>query len=178
MKNGRNAKHPLTPRRTPLDWLTSLALARVLLTDDHCFIDFLGRRYYRTRDNGVQRFQEWEGQGTAGATYLLRGTHAVGNCIDMLLDLDQGSMTIYKNGLKIGVMVGQGLTGPLRWAASMAYGSSVRIESANADFDVSPTTDEEAAAAMAWRFARRREWLELGPGATDAECEVREATPS
>ena len=36
----------------------------------------------------------------------------------MLLDLDQGSMTVWKNDVKLGVMVGEGLSGLLCWAAS------------------------------------------------------------
>jgi hypothetical protein len=31
----------------------------------------------------------------------------------MLLDLDQGSMSIWKNDVKMGVMHAEGLTGPL-----------------------------------------------------------------
>ena len=47
----------------------------------------------------------------------------------MLLDLDQGSMTVWKNNEKVGVM---GLRGPLCWVVSMHYweSSSVRIASA------------------------------------------------
>jgi hypothetical protein len=49
----------------------------------------------------------------------------------MLLDLDQGSMTVWKNGEQLGVIQAEGLSGPLCWAASLYYeGSSVRLESA------------------------------------------------
>ena len=56
----------------------------------------------------------------------------MGDCIGMLLDLDQGSMTVWKNnGEKLGVMVAGGLSGPLSWAVSCSdEGSSVRLESA------------------------------------------------
>ena len=47
----------------------------------------------------------------------------------MLLDLDQGSMTVWKNGEQLGVMQAEGLSGPLCWAVSL-QGSSARIESA------------------------------------------------
>ena len=64
----------------------------------------------------------------------------------MLLDLDQGSsMTVWKNDVKLGVMVAEGLRGPLCWAVSMFdEGYSVRIESAPAP--ASPTEEELAAA--------------------------------
>ena len=39
----------------------------------------------------------------------------------MLLDLDQGSMTAWKNGEKLGVMVAEGLSGPLCWAVELVY---------------------------------------------------------
>ena len=49
----------------------------------------------------------------------------------MLLDLDQGSMTVWKNDVNLGVMVAEGLSGPLCWAASFRdKGGSGRIESA------------------------------------------------
>jgi len=61
--------------------------------------------------------------------------------IGMLLDLDQGSMTIYKNDIKMGVMVAEGLTGPLCWAVSvLEQGSSAHIE--HAPTPPSPTTLE------------------------------------
>ena len=41
-----------------------------------------------------------------------------GDRIGMLLDLDQGSMTVWKNDVKVGVMVAEGLSGPLCWAVS------------------------------------------------------------
>ena len=85
---------------------------------------------------------EWEGMQNA------RG----------LLDLDQGSMTIYKNDEKMGVMVPEGLTGPYSWAMTAGLegnevdaqdvGTSVRIESGQAP--ASPT-EEELAAEKAWQ---------------------------
>ena len=48
----------------------------------------------------------------------------------MLLDLGQGS-SVWKNGVQLGVMVAEGLSGPLCWTAVVALqGDSVRIESA------------------------------------------------
>ena len=69
----------------------------------------------------------------------------------MLLDLDQGSMTVWKNGVKLGVMATEELSGPYCWAVSMySQGSSVRIESAPAP--ASPT-EEELTAAKVWQAA-------------------------
>ena len=42
-----------------------------------------------------------------------------GDRVGMLLDLDQGSMTIWKNDEKLGVMQREGLTGPLCWVVSL-----------------------------------------------------------
>ena len=58
----------------------------------------------------------------------------------MLLDLDQGSMSIWKNADKLGVMQAEGLRGPLFWSALLhRQGDSARIESA----------DDELAACVA-----------------------------
>ena len=81
--------------------------------------------------------RHWEGKQAATEQ---------GDCIGVLLDLDQGSMSIWKNGVKLGVMVAEGLSGPLCWAVSL-YELSVRIESA--PVPASPT-EEELAAAKAW----------------------------
>ena len=48
----------------------------------------------------------------------------------MLLDLDQGSMTVWKNDERLGVMQAERLSSPLCWAVSMYQGHSARIESA------------------------------------------------
>ena len=74
-----------------------------------------------------------------------------GDRIGMLLDLDQGSMTVWKNDEKLGVMIAEGLSGALCWAVDMPHGrdqgSSARIESAPAP--ASPT-EEELTAAWMW----------------------------
>ena len=50
--------------------------------------------------------------------------------IGMLLDFDQGSMTVYKNGELLGVMM-TGLSGPYCWAARVIFpNQKVRIEAA------------------------------------------------
>jgi len=47
--------------------------------------------------------------------------------IGMLLDLDEGTLSVYKNGQNLGVMK-SGLAGPYCWLASMYRGSRVTIE--------------------------------------------------
>ena len=65
---------------------------------------------------------------------------------EMLLDLDHGSMTIYKNNVLLGVMVESGLTGRYRWAVSTCRNRPIKIESAPPP----PTpTAEELEAAIA-----------------------------
>ena len=66
----------------------------------------------------------------------------------MLLDLDQGSMSVYKGDARMGVMQAEGLSGEYSWAASTpSHHASARIASAPAP--ASPTEDE-LAAAKAW----------------------------
>ena len=64
----------------------------------HCFYDTGDRRHFPGNSN-------WEGVQPAEE----------GDLIGMLLDLDQGSMTIWKNDVKLGVMQAEGLSGPLCW---------------------------------------------------------------
>jgi hypothetical protein len=81
--------------------------------DGHCF-------YGTWSGNRWPGHTNWEGR---------QGAREQGDLIGMLLDLDQGSMSIWKNGERLGVMQAEGLTGPLCWAILVAN-SSVRIESA------------------------------------------------
>ena len=109
--------------------------ANAYLVDGHCFFaTYNGRRYPAPND--------WEG---------MQGATQQGDRIGMLLDLDQGSMTVWKNDVQLGVMQSEGLSGPLCWAASLFdQGDSARIESAPAP--PSPT-EEELATAKAWQEA-------------------------
>jgi hypothetical protein len=69
-----------------------------------------------------------------------------GDRIGMLLDLDQGSMTVYKNDERLGVMA-TGLSGEYSWAVAMwNRGNSARIEAAPAP--ASPTAEEVAQAVV------------------------------
>ena len=97
----------------------------------HCFFSAFNGRLWPGN-------HEWEGMPE-------RGESKRGDRIGMLLDLDQGSMTVWKNDLKLGVMQAEGLSGPLCWAAELGVrGASARIESALAP---ASATDEELTAA-------------------------------
>lgn len=50
-----------------------------------------------------------------------------GDELGMLLDLDEGTLSVYKNGRKLGVMK-RGLAGPYCWAVSMRKWARVTIK--------------------------------------------------
>ena len=102
--------------------------------DGHCFYS-TGDGFRHPAEGDAD---EWEGRQLA---------QDQGDRIGMLLDLDQGSMTVWKNGVKLGVMVAKGLNGPLCWAVVLDNGESARIASAPAP--ASPT-EAELVAAKAW----------------------------
>jgi hypothetical protein len=53
-----------------------------------------------------------------------------GDRIGMLLDLDQGTMTVYKNDERLGVM-STGLSGEYSWAVALYRGeNSARVDAA------------------------------------------------
>ncbi len=81
---------------------------------DHClFYAFEGYRQ--------PGFHCWEGMERASS----------GDCIGLLLDLDEGSMTAFKNGKRLGMMQTSGLSGDYCWAVTLfLQGDSVRIEPA------------------------------------------------
>jgi hypothetical protein len=83
--------------------------------DGHCFYaTFWGGYCFPSGHN-------WEG---------MQGAEEEGDRIGMLLDLDQRSMTVYKNDERLGVM-GTGLSGEYSWAVGViGEGGSVRIEAA------------------------------------------------
>jgi hypothetical protein len=67
-----------------------------------------------------------------------------GDRIGMLLDLDQGTMTVYKNDERLGVMA-TGLSGEYSWAVVLyggQAGNRVRIEAVEAP--ASPTSTDSA----------------------------------
>ena len=74
----------------------------------------------------------------------MQGAIEQGDRIGMLLDLDQGTMTVYKNDERLGVMA-TGLSGEYSWAVTLyKQDSSARMESAPAP--ASPTVEELAQA--------------------------------
>ena len=82
----------------------------VIHVDGHCLYSTRnGRRY--PGGHSWEDMQPAEGQGY----------------VSMLLDLDQGSMTVYTtadDGVRRGVMQAEGLSGPLCWAATLGGGST------------------------------------------------------
>jgi hypothetical protein len=112
--------------------------------DGHCFYyTYNGHCYPGVPGRG------WEGMQTA---------HEEGDRIGMLLDLDQGSMTVYKNDERLGVMAAGLSGGEYSWAVSMCIpGNSARIESAEAP--ASPTVDP-IAQAKAYAAAAAEELAE------------------
>jgi hypothetical protein len=73
-------------------------------------------------------YDDWPGQQPA---------REPGDRIGLLLDLEQGSMTVYKNDERLGVIQESGLRGEYCWAAELAsVGDSVRIEPAAIPPDV------------------------------------------
>jgi hypothetical protein len=101
------------------------------VVDDHCFYyTHSGRRYPAPHN--------WEGMQDAKE----------GDRIGLLLDLDQGTVTVYKNDKRLGVMA-TGLSGEYSWAVSLSRGCSVRIEAALPP--PSPTAKELARATAQQR---------------------------
>jgi hypothetical protein len=96
--------------------------------DGHCF--------YNT-DDGSRYPGGWDWEGMQGAMEQ-------GDRIGLLLDLDQGSMTVYKNDERLGVMA-TGLSGAYCWAANVLdVVDSVRIQAA--ETPAAPTAAELAQA--------------------------------
>jgi hypothetical protein len=80
--------------------------------DGHCF-------YYTGNGSRYPGHQDWEG---------MQHARKQGDRIGLLLDLDQGTMTVYKNDERLGVMA-TGLSGEYSWAVALyKYGNSARIE--------------------------------------------------
>jgi hypothetical protein len=111
--------------------------ANAYRVDGHCF-------YYAYNGACSRGGHEWEGMQSATQQ---------GDRIGMLLDLDQGSMTVYKNDERLGVMA-TGLSGDYCWAVSMGNrDDSARI--VDAAVPASPTAEELAqAVAIAYEAAR------------------------
>ena len=96
------------------------------MVDGHCF-------YYTRSGRRCPGGRDWEGMQQA---------YEDGDRIGMLLDLDQGTMTVYKNDERLGVMA-TGLSGEYSWAVGLYFsGHSARIDAA--EVPASPTVEELA----------------------------------
>ena len=93
--------------------------------DGHCF-------YYTIGGCRFPYCRPWEG---------MQDAREEGDRIGLLLDLDQGTMTAYKNDERLGVMA-TGLSGEYSWAVSV-YGrsSSARVEAAEAPACATPEAE-------------------------------------
>ena len=86
------------------------------VVDGHCF-------YYTFDGYRFPGCHAWEG---------MQNAIEEGDRIGLLLDLDQGTMTVYKNDERLGVMA-TGLSSEYSWAVSLGeHGGSTRIEAAAA----------------------------------------------
>ena len=65
--------------------------------------------------------------GSETSTWEGKESISSGDDLGMLLDLDEGTLSVYKNGRKLGVMK-SGLAGPYCWVASTYRGSRVKIK--------------------------------------------------
>ena len=66
---------------------------------------------------GIANRDQWNGMER------LSGSYEIG----MLLDLDEGTLSVYKNGRKLGVMK-RGLAGHYCWVVSLREGTQVTIK--------------------------------------------------
>jgi hypothetical protein len=102
--------------------------------DGHCF-------YYTGDGSCYPDGHDWDG---------MQNAQAEGDRVGLLLDLDQGSMTVYKNDERLGVMA-TSLSGEYSWAVTLCnQGTSACIEAAPPP--ASPTA-EELAQAVAYQAA-------------------------
>ena len=111
-----------------------------------------GHCFFRT--DGGYRFPGWNGSRTHGDWQGKRSVDKLWDCIGMLLDLDAGTMALWLNGERLGVMVTD-LSGEYRWTIDLERaGSSASIGSA--PMSARPT-EEEVAAAATWIAEHRRD---------------------
>ena len=83
-------------------------------------------------------YRNWEGRQTARED---------GDRIGMLLDLDQGSMTVYKNDERLGVMA-TGMSGEYSWAVGLQSDKRQGNRSLRASGDWQRRYDDAAALAL------------------------------
>ena len=104
---------------------------------DEFYSDFLGQRTDNWGDSDVNACEYYSGSGQVSSTkwgedgfvedsdWEGRERCYEGDTVGMLLNLDEGTLTVYKNNRRLGVMK-DGLSGPYCWHASVS-GTSVAI---------------------------------------------------
>ena len=81
-----------------------------------------------TAYNGEKCISDWTRTGIPlSDTFDGSESMASGDKIGLLLDLDEGSLSVYKNGRKLGVMM-RGLAGSYCWVVSIHMGAQVTIK--------------------------------------------------
>lgn len=104
---------------------------RAFDVDGHCF-------YQAESGRHCPGAHEWEGMEPHWTPYsgpVSYHAEDPSGIIGMLLNLDAGTMTIFKNEKRLGVMA-TGLSGEYCWAATLGEGASVCIQSAPTPEDV------------------------------------------
>ena len=77
--------------------------------------------------NGYCISRDWGGSARSDNWDGMEGLSPPSNTIGMLLDLDEGTLSVYNNGRKLGVMK-RGLAGHYCWVLSLLGGSQVTIK--------------------------------------------------
>ena len=72
-------------------------------------------------------WQYWGGEEDTDGTWDGMESASAGDEIGMLLDLDEGTLSVYKNGRKLGI-IKRGLAGQYCWAVSLYEGEEVTIK--------------------------------------------------
>ncbi|EJK76518.1 hypothetical protein THAOC_01715, partial [Thalassiosira oceanica] len=82
--------------------------------------------YYRCK-NGKMFWTNWDDEKQLGVNWEGMEGCETGDCVGMLLNLDEGTLTVYKNNHCLGVMK-DGLSGSYCWCASSIGMSALTIE--------------------------------------------------
>ena len=100
---------------------------------------------------------------------------AVGDRVGLLLDFEDGSLAVYKNGERLGLMVQSGLEPPLRWCADLDPEGNTEVRIAAPPMpDVSDAVKAQEAAA----WARFLEPTDSEDGDDDEEDDDAAALPA
>ena len=83
--------------------------------------------------NGAMNWTNWDGEGgvEGGIDWDGMAWSCEGDTIGMLLNLDEGTLTVYKNNRRLGVMK-DGLSGSYCWHATMLEVSAISIKRSDA----------------------------------------------